>query len=651
MAYISKVKDTPIRSRYYIGFNRGLNTIQSINTVHDRNLTVALNAQLEVDGVGRRPGSTKVWDEGGATKVYAAIDFKRITTGDIEKLRMAKVGSKVRLQKLNESTEKWEDVSTSIEWEDAQAHMLQVYDRIYIFNGTDKLRYYDGSGITTYTEISTPTGLTVTAKGTTGSTTYSYRVEALNNTGRTAACARVTITNGNETLSTSNYNELTWNAVSGADAYNVYGRTPTGAEEQYLATVYTNSYKDTGVDVPVDGFQPNEYNTTGGIIAKKAIFALGRMFAIGVTEGTTYYPTRLYYSGTVQYVDAFVGGDYGGGWVEVQKNDGGEIVDIVEFQGDILVMKTNGIYKFYFTDSGLPALKHVESEHGALSPRGGQLIGNDLVFVGRKDNRIVIVTIGQQQNYVGDQLRTNDISIFISDETSNINQNKVEHISTWSYDYKFGVVMPGPDDIENSVGYVLDVRFGGWVKWDGLPTQATSYALLTDSTGSQFLYGCSHSDGYMIRLFEDNRNDNGESFTTKVSTKSFNMDMYDVEKIFRNPSVWFASASRDPVDIYIGIDGEEATETMEITSTGTGAYVGATLVGQALPGGAYNTLGDTEEVKSDLPQVAYTMLTGRSIRFTVHDDTLNSNWLFMGVHVSYIPLVGKPLAEVYRLSE
>ena len=649
MAYISKVKDTPTRSRYYIGFNRGLNTIQTVNTIHDKNLSEALNAQLEVDGVGRRPGSKKVWDEGGATEVLSAIEFKKVSGGTREQIRMAKVGSTCRLQKLSSGL--WTDVSTTTTWTYAKTHFVQVHDKVYIFNGTDKMRYYDGSGITTYTEITTPTGLTVTAKGTTGSTTYSYRVEALNSTGRTAACSRVQITNGNATLSTSNYNELTWTAVSGAEAYNVYGRTPTGTQEQYFATVYEPKYNDTGVDVPVDGFLPNEYNTTGGIIAKKAIFALGRMFAIGVTEGTEYYPTRLYYSGTLNYVDAFVGGDYGGGWVEVQKNDGGEIMDIIEFQGDILVLKSNGLYKFYFTSDGLPALKHVESEHGALSSSGAQLIGNDLVFIGRKDDKIIIVTVGQQQNYVGDQLRTNDISIFISNETANVNKARLEHITTWAYDYKLGVVMPQLGSDNNDMAFVLDTRFGGWVKWTGLPTECNDYALFTeDSTGNVYLYGASHSDGYMIKLFEDDRNDNGDAFVTRVSTKSFNLDMYDVEKIFRNPSIWLAYSSRNPLDVYITIDGGDTILEKQVVNAGQGAYIGAVLSGAVLPGGAYNTISGETEVTSDNPQVLYATIKGRSIKFTLVDDEIDSNWLFMGVHVSYMPLVGKPLQEVYRLS-
>ena len=94
-----------------------------------------------------------------------------------------------------------------------------------------------------------PTGLAVATAGTAGSTTYGYRVSAVLASGETSACATVTITTGNATLTGTNKNNLTWNAVTGAATYNVYGRTAFG--ETLLKTgVSTTSYSDTGADTP-----------------------------------------------------------------------------------------------------------------------------------------------------------------------------------------------------------------------------------------------------------------------------------------------------------------------------------------------------------------------------------------------------------------
>lgn len=94
-----------------------------------------------------------------------------------------------------------------------------------------------------------PTGLTVTPTGTAGTTTYVYWVTSVDSTGtESAASVIVTITTGNATLSATNYNALSWTAVTGAVSYRVYGRTAGG--EVYLASTTTTTYADVGAAAP-----------------------------------------------------------------------------------------------------------------------------------------------------------------------------------------------------------------------------------------------------------------------------------------------------------------------------------------------------------------------------------------------------------------
>lgn len=645
MPYVSDVKDTQETSKYYIGFPKGLNSIQDPALIHDKNISVCTNAILEVDGISRRPGTEKVYDEGSATYVYGSAPFYKKSDSTRKWLRIAETGTdECYLQYLNGDI--WTNIGSTT-WSAADAHFVQARDRIYIYNGIDPLRYYDGSTVTTYTSVSTPTSLAITPTGTTGSETYSYRVEAVNATGKTAACARVTTSTGNATLSASNYNALAWDAMSGADAYNVFGRVTTGTGEEYLATVYTNSYNDTGADVPTTGFYPNEYNTTGGLIAKYAIFALDRQFAIGVTEGSQYYPTRLYYSGTINYIDAFVGGDYGGGWVDVKSNDGGEIVDIVEYQNGVLVLKTNGVYKFYFTSAGLPALDQISTSHGAVSNRGGKMVNNDYVYIAQKDSKIAVMTVGQQAQYVGDQLRTNDISIFVSNSISTMELSKTSQVCAFLYDYKFGFAMTTSGNTENSEGFVLDTRFGGWVKWTGLPMEVSHYVTYDDGSTVK-LYGGSNSDGYMIELFKTNTNDNGDPFTTVVSTKSWNQGLFNVEKVYRNPALWFKYVSYGSISVEVFADGTRSVGTGAIAPTDSGTMVGEILPGESLTGVSPFELQGTES-GSDYPQELIGLIIERSIRFTITDSNLNSNWLLMGVNLMFTPLEGKPMDQANKV--
>lgn len=138
-------------------------------------------------------------------------------------------------------------------------------------------------------QIVSPTGLSVTPTGATGSTAWKYEVTATNASGETPPSSVVGITNGVSSLNGTTYNALAWTAVSGATGYNIYRgrqavcadlvtdfpncaalitafatcadvlayvRTPT-----LVATSGTNSYHDTGAARTTT--VPPTVNTTG----------------------------------------------------------------------------------------------------------------------------------------------------------------------------------------------------------------------------------------------------------------------------------------------------------------------------------------------------------------------------------------------------
>ena len=70
--------------------------------------------------------------------------------------------------------------------------------------------------------IATPSAPTITPQGTTGASTWTYKIEALNRDQTSIASAAGSTTTGNATLSSTNFNRLTWTAVTGATAYRIY---------------------------------------------------------------------------------------------------------------------------------------------------------------------------------------------------------------------------------------------------------------------------------------------------------------------------------------------------------------------------------------------------------------------------------------------
>ena len=715
-AFLSRVQDDPEKSMYLIGFNKGLNTLQNKSLVDNKNLTVSLNTEYVVDGVRRRKGSTRMYDDGGGSKVYGSIGYYKKSAGQRKFLRL----SKARLQYLNGTS--WSDVDSTV-FTNTETNFIQARDLVFIYNGTDALRKYDNSSITTYTQISAPVGLTVTptfkntlsvssitrssstatattasahgfingesvtiagaaqaeyngvfvitvtssttftytvsgtpatpATGTitcvsAGTGAWSYEVTAFNTTGESTAGTAVSVTTGPTNLtdfSAVKYNALAWTATAGATGYNIYGRTSTGYGRVYMATVYTNSYNDTGTDAPTPQKTAPTSNTSGGIKAKGGVFTLGRQFVYGVTEGTTYHPCRVSYSGTIEYIDSFVSVDYGGGWVDVSSNDGGEIVGLAAYQGGVLVFKTNGIFKLYFTSQGLPALTEITRSHGGVSFRAIQAVDNDIIYVGQKENRICVFTLGQQANYTGDQLRTNEVSIFIKDDLLDAARVYLSNTASFYYDDKFGFTYTKTGQTENTEGYVLDTKFGAFCKWDGAPMQMTHYTTYDDATNI-YLYGGSNTTGYMWKLFTSDRNDNGSAFTTRIATKHYNADMFNVEKIFRNPALWFKYISGGQINFEVITDGTQSAGT-GIFGTSSDAVL-ADLPGTFLAGDFYGTITSASE-NADIPMEISRMFIARSIGFNLIDNGVNTDWLLMGINLNYSPLIGKPLDEQFRV--
>ena len=113
--------------------------------------------------------------------------------------------------------------------------------------------------------LATPAAPTVTPTGTSGSTSYSYKIVAKQADGSyAAASAAGSTTTGNATLSSTNYNALSWTAVSNAASYDIY-RVTGGSTQGKISNVTTNSYNDQGATG--DGTTAPTINVTGAIYA------------------------------------------------------------------------------------------------------------------------------------------------------------------------------------------------------------------------------------------------------------------------------------------------------------------------------------------------------------------------------------------------
>jgi len=106
--------------------------------------------------------------------------------------------------------------------------------------------------------LDTPENLVVSPQGTEGTTVYGYKVTAISKAGETLPCAEVSISNGADVLSETDYNQLNWDPVPNAMAYAVYRSSSEGdpASTGMIAVIDQTNLDDTGLTAK--GEEPTE---------------------------------------------------------------------------------------------------------------------------------------------------------------------------------------------------------------------------------------------------------------------------------------------------------------------------------------------------------------------------------------------------------
>ena len=638
----NSLQDAQKQTELVTGFLGGGNSFQDETLIKDSELTEYKNILLSVDGIEPRPGTTAYGGSQDSRVMGLFPYYKSDNTRKFLRVSNGKLYYK--------NGDSWTQIGSTTWTTTAFVNMLQVSDNVYIFNGVESLRYTDGSTITSFTTLSTPTGLTVTPTGGTGSTAYSYRVSAFNNVGETLACASVAISNGVATLSTTTYNALAWTTVASAVGYNIFGRKATGIGETYLATAYTNSYNDTATTAAGDYLEPSlvilppEANTTVGIICKKGVFSQSRIFAAGDPS----QPSRLYYGGVGSNINNFSFSDTGGGATDIFKNDGAIIRDILPFQGGVIVWKDNAIYKFYFNTSGQPVLEEITRSFGGISFRGSKHVENDVIFPAKKDGRLAFYSLGNQENYSASVLRTNELSIKIAEDLEDVSLSQLPNCAAFYFNNIYACAIGRSGQTVNNRIWCLDTRFGAWVYWDGLyPNSFTEY---TDTDGTQKMYYGGDNDGYVYEMFTEDRNDNGSAISVAWSLKAFNQKRFDKYKKYYNPVFQFKDVTiSGAIEGDIIVDGAIVSSNFTVSqqNTGGGGF-GAFLFGFDLFGDAPGVFTSTGLSADTIVEVNF-IKNARSIKYAFRSDTLNARYKFLSVANTYKILEGKRLPSSSRV--
>lgn len=256
---------------------------------------------------------------------------------------------------------------------------IQISNKLYICNGQDALATYDGSTLSSYTQIAAPAWAgTPLARGaglSAGAITLYYRITASNLVGETTPNAEQSITvnlSRDSWSGATEYLDVDWAAVVGATKYTVYMSDASGFEVKLAETTDT-TFRDDGTYSSNPYIEPPTSNTTGG--PKFAQIALCGNRIVGAKDPNN--PWRTYYSGTGINLGIFSSG-YGGGWIDLEYGGKAVCIAPLDYQSVIHV--------FCKTDDGRGTIWQMPFE--------GVVVGSELINVPQPEKILPAIGCG-----------------------------------------------------------------------------------------------------------------------------------------------------------------------------------------------------------------------------------------------------------------
>lgn len=627
-------------------FDGGVNKLVEEVRVKEDEAVEALNLMLEQDGVWTpRWGSDYYTPEiSGVSGIDGFSEY--VTDADVREVVI--VGSDGNVYKSvdgGEATEITTSAGASAGWTGGNtAYFLQIKSYLYITNGVDGLLRYDGTDISTYSELSAPswaaTALTRGAGLSSGNYTYYYQVTALNDIGETVPSSEesITVDTQRESWVSANddYIDLDWDEVEGASRYQVYISEESGYEVLLGSTTDT-SFRDDGTLTANPYIETPDDNTTAAPRFKQMAVSSNRMFA-------TYDPNnkyRVYFSGTGQYM-GFFSDFYGGGYIDLEK--GGRetpraVVHYTDGQGNgratVLCSTPEGrgsVWQITLSSVTVesdtftvPSASKIVGSVGTDSPLGVVLAENDVWF----PNKRGIFTLGPERNFYG-ILRTNELSSRIRPYWRNLMADSLSKIAAYYYDAKifFSVATTGS---ENNRTIVYDRERRSWyVDWS---IGAKQWGEYTDSSGDTHFLFSEENSSRLVELSSAYKGDKGSAFKTSYISPRIQMgknwnDFAKIRKAYirlGNPegTINFSILGTQKKQGYSGLASKTITALFSLTGMGWDQMGAVQMGSTAGTPTAYTQASDIRYMKVNKKI--------RDLQFKVSSNSVETNYSILGL--------------------
>ena len=349
-----------------------------------------------------------------------------------------------------------------------------------------------------------------------------------------------------------------------------------------------------------------------------------------ITWGDSSNPHRLYISDTGANVGDFSAGN-GGQYIDISKSDGNAITSCAKKgkgSNNILLIYKGGkaTYQLYFDESGLPVVQTVSPNRGAICHRSVDNMEDDVVMLTKLP---AIMTQGEMSGFF-DQIRTNELSLFVNPELETVNQSRLDQSAAIFYKHRYYLAYSESGQTYNNKLLMYDKRYNSWWKWDNI--RANCFMIYEDDNNVEhFLWG--DDNGGQVYEFDYSRNDDGEAINSYFTTKAFNADKFDVLKTWAYADALFRNV-QGTVTIQIIIDGELITREATVGVTGAIAGIGASLIGDFMLGDdGTDTVTTNESVTR--PKRIMVRDKARTAQIKVATNAVDSYFSLLDVSLAY----------------
>lgn len=520
-------------------FNGGVNRLLEEARININEAKEATNLMQVQDGLWKPRWGTDYYGEEHEANIDGAAEYVK-SDGTTELITIAN-GKAWKSTDGGTLTE----ISGATFTAGTQCYFIQIAGYLYIANGTDALARYNGTSLTTYTQINAPTGVTISASGlSSGIYNYYAEVTAINSIGETVGSTEASLAGGmnrpRDQWTASDYVTISWGAVASATAYQVYISDTTGYET-LLTDITASSYKDDG-SVAINPYvEPPLSNTTGAPKFKSMEISGNRIWA--TNDPNNKY--TVYFSGTGQFIGNF-SDFYGGGWINLEKGGRETPKKVIHYQsgtGDgratVLCSTPEGrgaVWQLSIssatvgdTSFSVPSAIKVVGSFGTDSQLSVVPDNNNIWFFNRRG----MFTLGPEKNYYG-ILRTNELSSRIRPYIQGLVGSQLQNVCAYFYDAKVFFSVPTSSSGNNRIIYYDTERLNWVVDWSIGAKQFLEY---TDTSGvTHFLY-VPVSGTKMIELSSNIQGDLGVPFSTtytsgRWSLQRFWKDFLKLKKVY-----------------------------------------------------------------------------------------------------------------------